>query len=605
MTSLSQELTTIVGGVFAALDLPAELGVVRVSDRPDLCQFQCNGAMASAKVAKKNPREIAGLIQTKLMGVGHSPETYANSETVGVQVQGHDVFERIEIAGPGFINLDVKKSFVSKFLAENSQNNLSDAVRVGEGRTAILDYGGMNVAKAMHVGHLRSLAIGDCLKRMMRFAGYEALGDIHLGDWGLQMGQIISEFEIRYPEWPYFDDGFAGEYPAEAPFEYAELEEIYPKASQACKDDADRLELARKATAELQEGRAGYVALWRHFIALSIADIKSNIGPLGIDFEIWKGESDVNDLVPEIAAELKSAGVLEDSEGAQVINVKREEDSKDIPPLMFFKSNGAATYGTTDVATIYDRIKAYPDLTHLVYETDIRQNLHFEQVFRAAERAGYLDGIEFKHIGHGTINGADGKPFKTREGKAMTFRDMVSACLEKARVRLSEANLLEEIGDDEREDIARKVSCAALKFAELSNQAHMDYVFDLDRMTSFEGKTGPYLLYQAVRIQSLLSKAEVDEAAVFDLRDEDMALALLLMEFPAQFELSLKNYIPHVLCEYAYRLAQEFSSFYANCHILSEEDAAVRASRLRLSALTHQYLVTILDLLGIQVPARM
>jgi arginyl-tRNA synthetase len=585
MTSLSQELTTIVGGVFAALDLPAELGVVRVSDRPDLCQFQCNGAMASAKVAKKNPREIAGVIV----------------EALGA----HDCFENIEIAGPGFINLDVKKSFVSKFLADNSQKNIGEAVRVGAGRTAILDYGGMNVAKAMHVGHLRSLAIGDCLKRMMRHAGYEALGDIHLGDWGLQMGQIISEFEIRYPEWPYFDADFDGEYPAEPPFEYAELEEVYPKASQGCKDDPERLELARSATAELQAGRAGYVALWRHFIALSIADVKANIAPLGIDFEIWKGESDVNDLIPEMSADLQARGVVVESRGALIINVEREDDNKEMPPLMFEKSDGAATYGTTDLATIYDRVKTYGNLDYLVYETDIRQNLHFEQVFRAAKLAGYVETIELKHIGHGTINGPDGKPFKTREGKAMTFRDMVAACLDKARVRLSEANLLEEIGDEEREDIARKVSCAALKFAELSNQAHMDYVFDLDRMTSFEGKTGPYLLYQAVRIQSLLGKADVDEAAVFDVRDEDQALALLLLEFPAQFELALKNYTPHVLCEYAYRLAQEFSSFYANCHILSEEDAAVRASRLRLAALTHRYLVTILDLLGIAVPTRM
>ncbi|NCT40273.1 MAG: arginine--tRNA ligase [Alphaproteobacteria bacterium] len=587
MTSLTQKLSVIVGEAFEAQDLPRELGAVRVSDRPDLCQFQCNGAMGAAKQAKKNPREVAqGIVDV---------------------LAADDRFGSVEIAGPGFINLKVSDSYLQAHLSDVQDNIRMGIAMSGGGQTAVLDYGGMNVAKAMHVGHLRSLAIGDCLKRMMRFAGYEALGDIHLGDWGLQMGQIISEFAIRYPQWPYFDANFEGEYSADAPFEYSELEEVYPLASQACKDDEARLELARVATAELQNGRRGYVALWRHFIALSIADIRRNIEPLGIDFEIWKGESDVNDLIPEISDDLKSKGVLEESNGAQVIAVEREGDNKDVPPLMFFKSNGAATYGTTDLATIYDRVKTYPALTHLVYETDIRQNLHFEQVFRAAERAGYADDITLKHIGHGTINGTDGKPFKTREGKAMTFRDMVVACREKADARLAEANLDDDIDQDELDDIAAKVTCAALKFAELSNQAHMDYVFDLDRMTSFEGKTGPYVLYQAVRIQSLLKKAGVDTDGRIDLNitDADRSLALLLTELPDHFDMALKHYSPYVLCDYAYKIAQEFSSFYGNCHILSEEDEAIRTSRLALCALTHRQLVLVLELLGIEVPARM
>ena len=590
MTSLASKLSNIVGEAFASLGLPSELGVVRVSDRPDLCQFQCNGAMAAAKVAKKNPREIA--------------------QNVLDALQNHVALAKIEIAGPGFINLDVTDEFLAAHLNDARGSDRLGVPKTGAGQTVILDYGGMNVAKAMHVGHLRSLAIGDCLKRLMRFAGYTALGDIHLGDWGLQMGQIISEFQIRYPDWPYFDENFTGDYPAEAPFEYAELEEIYPLASQNCKADADRLEIARKATADLQAGRAGYVALWRHFIALSIADIKGNIAPLGIDFEVWKGESDVNDLIPEITEDLTDKGVVEPSNGAQVIMVEREDDNKELPPLMFLKSDGAATYGTTDLATIYDRVKSYPDLTHMVYETDIRQKLHFEQVFRAAERSGYVDGVQLKHIGHGTINGPDGKPFKTREGKAMTFRDMVEACTEKARARLGEANLLDEIGDQEREDIAVKVTCAALKFSELSNQAHVDYIFDLDRMTSFEGRTGPYVLYQAVRIQSLLAKAGDKGVAphagtAFALQEGDRTLALLIAELPDHIENALKNHTPHVLCDYAYKLAQEFSGFYANCHILSEEDDDLRSSRLALCALTHSQLTAVLDILGIEVPARM
>lgn len=586
MTSLVEKLSDSVGNAFEAQELPRELGVVRVSDRPDLCQFQCNGAMAAAKLARKNPREVAQGVVDALA---------AASE-----------FSNIEIAGPGFINLNVTDMYLAEHLNGVSNDARFGALKSGAGKTAILDYGGMNVAKAMHVGHLRSLAIGDCLKRVMRFAGYDAFGDIHLGDWGLQMGQIISEFEIRYPEWPYFDENFEGAYPEDTPFEYAELEEVYPAASQSCKDDAERLEVARKATADLQNGRKGYVALWRHFIALSIADIKDNIAPLGIDFEIWKGESDVNDLIPDMYAALSQAGVVEESKGAQIISVARDDDKQEMPPLLFLKSDGAATYGTTDLATIYDRVQTHENLTHLVYETDIRQKLHFEQVFRAADKAGYVDGVSLKHIGHGTINGPDGKPFKTREGKAMNFRDMVGACQDKARLRLSEANLAEDLNADELEDIALKVACAALKFAELSNQAYMDYIFDLERMTSFEGKTGPYLLYQAVRIQSLLKKAgDFDAAAGFVFQEADRSLALLLSEFPDHFETALEHYTPHVLCEYAYSIAQAFSSFYGNCYILSEEDEGVRNSRLALCALTHRQLVTVLDMLGIDIPERM
>ncbi len=387
------------------------------------------------------------------------------------------------------------------------------------------------------------------------------------------------------------------------------MEEIYPQASAACKDDPERLELARQATVALQEGKPGYKALWQHFMDLSIADIKDNIGPLNIDFDIWKGEADVDQFIPEIAEDLKSRSIAEESDGALVIQVDREDDNKDMPPLMFFKSDGAVTYGTTDIATIYDRIKLYSDLIKIIYIVDKRQSLHFEQVFRASERAGYVDGIELKHIGNGTVNGDDGKPFKTREGKAMTFRGMVKAAVDKAAARLDEAELAQDMGADERAEIAQQVAVAALKYTELSNQAHVDYIFDLDRMITFEGKTGPYLLYQAVRIQSLLKKAKDQGIEVSDkvgaVHDGDRTLALLLAELPDHFDMALKNYTPHVLCEYAYRLAQEFSSFYGNCHILSEEDEAVRASRLALCALTHRQLSLVLDILGITIPERM
>lgn len=588
MASLAEKLSEIVGAAFAAQSLPAELGAVHVSDRPDLAQFQCNGAMAAAKRAGKNPREIAQAV------INH--------------LQSHETFAKLEIAGPGFINLDVTDEILTVHLQETAAHERLGVGVSADGETVVLDYGGMNVAKAMHVGHLRPTVIGDCLKRIMRFAGYEALGDIHMGDWGLQMGQIISEFELRNPGWPYFDADSEEPYPEEPPFSYEELEEIYPQAAQACKDDETRLELARKATAELQEGRAGYVALWRHFMTLSIADIKTNLEPLGVEFEIWKGEADVNGFIPEIADDLKSKKVAEESNGALIVPVAEESDNKDVPPLMFYKSDGAVTYGTTDLATIYDRIKLYKNLRKMIYIVDKRQNLHFEQVFRAARRAGYVEGIELHHIGNGTMNGPDGKPFKTREGKAMRFSGMIASAAEKALLRLDEAELAQDMDEAERAEIARKVGMAALKYTELSNQPHVDYIFDLDRMTQLEGKTGPYLLYQAVRIKSLLKKAEnqgIKPGADFVIEDVDRSLALLLSELPDHFAGALKNYSPHILCDYVFRLAQEFSSFYGACHILSEENEALRASRLALCDLTCRQILLVLDLLGIEIPDRM
>lgn len=586
MSSLARKLSLIVGQAFEGLDLPAHLGQVRVSDRPDLAQFQCNGAMAAAKQARKNPREVAQAVIDIL--------------------QNNEIFSKIEIAGPGFINLNVTDAYLQNHIEETSQDPRFGVPETGHHETIILDYGGMNVAKAMHVGHLRPNVIGHCLRSIMLHAGYNALGDIHMGDWGLQMGQIISEFEIRNPEWSYFDIDFTGPYPEKAPFAYEELEEIYPQASAACKEDPERLEKARKATAELQDGHPGYTALWEHFIALSIADIKKNLAPLNIDFDIWKGEACVHHYIPEIAQDLEQRGVSIKSDGAVVIPVSKEDDNKETPPLMFFKSDGAVTYGTTDIATIYDRMKLYPDLKKMIYIVDKRQSLHFEQVFRSVQKAGYVDNIELHHVGNGTVNGQDGRPYKTRDGKALRFSDMVARAIEKAQARLDEADLAKNLDDTERADIAQKVAISALKFTELSNQAHMDYIFDLERMTSFEGKTGPYILYQAVRIQSLLKKANFsDENYRIIPEDGNRDLMLLLSEWPDHFDLALRNYAPHILCEYVYKIAQTFSSFYAACHILSEEDDTIKSSRLALCALTHQYIKEILDILGIEIPERM
>ena len=586
MSSLLQALSQIVGEVFSAQGLPAELGLVRVSDRPDLAQFQCNGAMAAGKQAKKNPRAVA--------------------EEIVASLSKKPAFSQIEIAGPGFINLNVTDEFLVRHLSAVAVDDRCGVPQSVHGQTIVLDYGGMNVAKAMHVGHLRPNVIGDALKRVVRFAGYNALGDIHLGDWGLPMGQIISEFELRHPEWIYFDADVTGPYTDEAPFTYAMLEEIYPQASNACKEDADRLELARQATAELQNGRAGYRALWKHFMKLSIADLKKNTDALGVHFEIWKGEADVNDLIPHLTAELKDKGLLIESDGAQIIEVLEDADKKEMPPLIFLKSNGAQTYGTTDLATIYERVKLYPNLAKIIYVVDKRQNLHFEQVFRAAKKAHLADHIEFTHIGFGTLNGLDGKPFKTRDGGVMRFDMLLDLARDKAAARMQEAGLAQDLSPADHVKTAAMIGVAAIKFADLSNQAHVDYIFDIDQMTSFEGKTGPYILYQAVRIKSLLRKAGVlPQEQPFVLQDGDRKLALLMTELPEVFAAALKNYTPHVLCDYAYRLAQEFSSFYGNCHILSEADEALKMSRLQLCTMALAQLELVTGLMGIDIPERM
>ena len=589
MGSLAKQLSLIVGQAFEDAGLPVELGDVRVSDRPDLAQFQCNGAMAASKIARKNPREIANDITQSL---AENP-----------------VFAKLEIAGPGFINITMTDEYIQNYLATTMQEERMGVAQYAQGnQTVIVDYVGANIAKAMHVGHIRPTIIGDCIKRIVRFAGFNALGDVHIGDWGLPMGQIISEFELRHPEWPYFDDDFSGEYPKDAPFDYADLEKIYPEASNACKEDEARLILAQTATAKLQEGHKGYTALWKHFLELSKDHIKANTDAMNVEFEIWKGESDVNYLIPEIAENLKNESVLLESDGAYIIDVTDKADKKELPPLIFYKSNGAVTYGTTDLATIYDRLKTYDNIARMIYVVDKRQNLHFQQVFRASEKSGYTkDGLDLVHIGFGTLNGQDGKPFKTRSGELPRFDQLIQDANEKARARIDEANLATDLSEDDKQSIARKVAMAALKFSDLSNQPHMDYIFDLDRMSSFEGKTGPYILYQAVRIQSLLAKAQdiTKQTTALSINNEDRPLALLLTQLPDVFDLTYRSLSPHYLCDHAYNLAQEFSRFYAKCHILSEEDDAIRNSRLMLCQHTYKQLDLCLSLLGIDIPEKM
>jgi arginyl-tRNA synthetase len=587
MTSLAGKLSKNVGQAFAANDLPSDLGVVRVSDRPDLAQFQCNGAMAAAKVAKKNPREIANTIVESLksqMGIEH-----------------------LDIAGPGFINLNVTDDFLAEHLKEIAKDPRLGIPEIGN-ETVVLDYGGPNVAKAMHVGHLRAAIIGDSLRRLMAFAGFKTLGDVHLGDWGTQMGMIISELEIRNPEWPYFDESFSDDYPLESPVSLEDLEEIYPAAALACKENEDRLETARKATVELQDGRKGYRALWQHFVDVSIEAIKQNYEALGVHFDLWKGEADVHEYIAPMVEALKKKDFAVEDDGALVVPVKRNDDTKEVPPLILYKRDGAVMYGTTDMGTLVERMKLY-EPSKIIYIVDQRQHLHFEQVFRAAKMAGIVpDSVELTHAGFGTMNGTDGKPFKTREGGVLKLEDLISMAVEKALSRLDEAELAQDMGLDEKKEVAHKIGIAAIKFADLQNQRQSDYVFDLDRLTSFEGKTGPYLLYQAVRIKSLIKKSGLNMEELdytFLIQEEDRSLALLLTELPDHFTTAVRNYAPHYLCEYIYKLAGAFSSFYGNCHILSEKNEDIKNSRLALCSLTYKQLEFVLGILGISIPERM
>ncbi|MDE1938396.1 MAG: arginine--tRNA ligase [Alphaproteobacteria bacterium] len=587
MTSLAAELSAVVSAAFAAEGLSAKFGQVQASDRPDLAQFQCNGALAAAKEAKANPRQIA--------------------QKVADRLKAGPLFAKVEIAGPGFINLDVTDAALAERAGAMSADDRLGAPETGRGKTLVIDFGGPNVAKPMHVGHLRSAIIGDCLQRLFRANAWTVVSDVHLGDWGLQMGQLISEIGRRGTAPVYFDAACKGPYPDESPVTMDDLEEIYPAAAAACKADPARLEEARRATAELQAGRPGYLALWRHFVKVSERGLNREYSSLGVTFDLWNGEASVDPLIAPMIEDLKRRGLAVESEGALVIEVAEPGDKKEMPPLLLLKSDGAVLYGTTDLATIVDRMKHYdPEL--ILYVVDQRQHGHFEQVFRAARKTQLSGKAILEHAGFGTMNGADGKPFKTRAGGVMKLYDLIAMTTDEAQKRLAEAGIAGDYPEEERNDIARKVGIAALKFADLSNYRLTDYIFDLARFTRFEGKTGPYLQYAAVRTQSILRKAE-DEgfaaAAPVVRSPEERALVLQLLGLPGAMEAAEDKRAPNILCEYAFELAQSFSRFYAEHHILSEQDADLRAARLGLCRLTVDTLAKVLGILGIEIPQRM
>jgi arginyl-tRNA synthetase len=587
MSSLSGALTEVVSRVFSDLGLNPEFGRITQSNRPDLGQFQCNGALAAAKAAKQNPRAIAEQVLAKLQTL---PQ-----------------FRDLSLAGPGFINLSLTDDALGAHVGRVAGDERIGVAKKQPPEMVVMDYGGANIAKAMHVGHLRAAIIGEALRRLFLFVGDKVVGDVHMGDWGLQMGMIISEMELRRPDLPYFDASFKGPYPNASPVTVEELEEIYPTAAAACKADPTRMEKARVATAELQQGRPGYRALWQHFFDISVETMKRDYGALGVHFDLWKGEAHVDPLIAPMVDKMKASGLAREDQGALIIPVAKPDDKKEIPPLILIKRDGAAMYATTDLATIVDRVhEQNPD--HILYVVDQRQHLHFEQVFRAAIMAGINGKATMEHLGFGTMNGPDGKPFKTRAGGVMKLQDLIAMMSNAAMDRLNEQGLATDYDPAERQEIARKVGLAALKFADLSNHPVANYVFDLDRFVRFEGKTGPYLLYAAVRIKSILRKAEAQGDKAGDILPPEPGerdLLLTLGALPDAIAAAYDERAPNKIADYAFGLAQTFSTYYNQFHILSEPNKALLRSRLALCALTLRTLELSLSLLGIEVPERM
>ena len=568
---------------FADAGYDASFGRVTVSNRPDLCEYQCNGALAAAKTYKCAPIKIANAVVE--------------------QLDASD-YDLVEAVMPGFINLKVSGVFLQKYLEEMRGADSFGIDKLGEGKTIVVDYGGPNVAKPLHIGHLRSAIIGESLKRLYKFFGYNAIGDIHLGDWGLQMGLIIAELKERQPDLPYFDPDFTGEYPAEPPFTISELEEIYPTASAKKKEDAEFAEKAHTATFELQQGRPGYRAIWKHILNISVADLKRNYDNLNVHFESWLGESDADPYIPPMIADMKQKNLLVESEGAWVMPVAEESDKKEVPPCILVKSDGASIYATTDLATMVQRMQDFhPD--KILYLTDKRQALHFEQVFRAARKANIVaPETELEHVGFGTMNGADGKPFKTRDGGVMRLEQLVSDMTDFVRTKVEENKI---VPAEEVESTTKKIAMAALKYGDLSNQPTKDYIFDLDRFAAFEGNTGPYILYTIVRIKSILGKyGEWKNLPILaPVNDSQKDLMRAITKFAPTMENALKSSAPNLICAYIYELAGAVNKFYHETRILGEEDEGKKAGYIATIGLAKDILETCINLLGFEAPERM
>ena len=573
---------------FVQAGYDASYGKVTISNRPDLCEYQCNGALAGAKAYKKAPFMIA--------------------EDVAEKIKDRPCFEEVSVVKPGFINLKLQKTYIANYLNQMKEDQDLGLEKVEDPRMILVDYGGPNVAKPLHVGHLRSAIIGESVKRIARKMGHKVLGDIHLGDWGYQMGLIITELMERKPELPYFQEEYEGEYPKEAPFTIGELEEIYPTASQKAKENEAYREKALHATYLLQNGHRGYTALWNHIIQVSVSDLKKNYANLHVEFDLWKGESDAQAYIPDMVERLKTEGYAHIDDGALVVDVEEETDTKDVPPCIIQKSDGASLYSTTDLATLVQREEDYhPD--QVIYLADKRQELHFVQVFRTAKKTGIVpEETDLKFLGFGTMNGKDGKPFKTREGGVMRLENLIAEIEGEMLKKIMDNRTVEE---EEARKTAKLVGLAAIKYGDLSNQASKDYVFDVDRFTSFEGNTGPYVLYTIVRIKSILNKYQADGGNLAGLcvmpadSDSEKALQLETLKYNDVMAAAYEELAPHKICAYIYDLANAFNRFYHEVKILAEEDAKKKQSYIALLLLVRCVLEECIEVLGFEAPERM
>ncbi len=588
MKKILDLLSAEVAKAFAAAGYDEKYARVSISNRPDLCEYQCNGAMAAAKEYHKAPIMIAnGVVE---------------------QLAGSEVFGEVQAVNPGFINMKINDAFLGNYLNGMEADERLGFEKAEHPKTIVIDYGGPNVAKPLHVGHLRSAIIGESVKRIARFAGHKVIGDVHLGDWGLQMGLIITELHERKPELCYFDENYDGTYPEEAPFTIAELEEIYPTASKRSKEDEPYKEAAMQATYELQHGRKGYQALLKHILNVSVTDLKRNYANLNVSFDLWKGESDAQPYIPDMVQKMKDDGFAYVSDNALVVDVKEDTDTKEVPPCMLLKSDGASLYTTTDLATIVERMKLYnPD--EIIYVVDKRQEMHFIQVFRCARKCGLVtDKTGLKFLGFGTMNGKDGKPFKTRDGGVMRLEYLLKDINEEMLKKIEASRPMDE---EEAEKISKIVGLSAVKYGDLSNQASKDYIFDVDRFTSSEGNTGPYILYTIVRIKSILRKYEEMGGAAGDgqiapnRNESEKALQLELTKFNSVMETAYEESAPHKICAYIYDLANAFNKFYHETKILGSEDEAAKKSWIALLVLTRKVLETCIDLLGFEAPEKM
>ncbi len=584
ITLLQEELSA----AFEKAGYEQKYAKVTLSNRPDLCQYQCNGALAAAKQYHKAPIQIANEVVEKL--------------------EDSSTFKEIVAQMPGFINMTVSDAFLADFVNHMNEDELFGCDKADKPETIVIDYGGANVAKPLHVGHLRSAVIGESIKRTARYLGHKVVGDVHLGDWGLQIGLIITELKHRQPELVYFEENYDGEYPTEPPFTMSDLEEIYPYASGYSKEHEDYKEEAQTATAELQAGRRGYLALWQHIINVSVADLRKIYTRLNVEFDLWKKESDAQPYIPQMVQDMKDGGYAHIDQGALVVDVQEESDTKEIPPCMILKSNGATLYNTTDLATIVERRKLF-DPSRIIYVVDKRQSLYFEQVFRCARKTQIIgDDVDLIFVGFGTMNGKDGKPFKTRDGGVLRLEQLLSDVESEVREKMADRDMDEDVLND----AAAKIGLAAIKYGDLSNQASKDYVFDVDRFTSFEGNTGPYILYTIVRTKSLNAKIEAQginvdgDARILPAQNKTVTdVMLALSKWSDTVSAAYQEQAPHKICQFVYELCDAYNKFYHENKILANEDVQERQSWIVLSRLVGSVLEQAIDLLGLEAPDRM